>query len=73
MQESVVKPYRPVRNMQYLSNMITMKAFNYPMDAKRPAAAIAILPANDLFLLYGSFCFPNLRPTMSAIPGARKQ
>ena len=40
----------------------------YPIEAKKPATAIAMLPAYDLLGLYGSFSFPRRLPTTSAIP-----
>lgn len=43
---------------------------DYPSDAMKPAIAMAMEPANDLSQLYGSFCFPNRLPMMSAKPGA---
>lgn len=44
---------------------------DYPTDIMKPAAAMAMLPAKDLSLLYGIFFFPNRLPTMSAIPVAK--
>lgn len=50
MQESVAKP-KTSKTHAVFKQHDNNESFNYPMDAKKPAIAIAILPANDLFLL----------------------
>jgi hypothetical protein len=47
----------------------SVKVRHYPTEARKPATAIAMLPAYDLLGLYGSFSLPRRLPTTSAIPG----
>lgn len=57
-----------LKNTYATENFSKSLSNNYPIEAMKPASAIAMLPAYDLLGLYGSFSWPRRLPTMSAIP-----